>query len=284
MFIKIINTMSSATCDLDPIPTNLVKKCIQAFLPIITLIVNMSLNTANVPNDLKKALIIPIIKKLMLDPEILKNYRPISNVPFISKVIEKCVATQLTSYITRNNLSCKWQSAYREGHSTETALIRVFNDILVALDAKQCVALVLLDLSAAFDTIDRPILLRRLQLFYGIKGKVLEWIGSYLKNRTQTVKINTSQSSEHANNYGVPQGSVLGPLLFSLYTAPLGKIIESSGLNFHLYADDTQLYFSFDAKVQQSVDDSLTMLKMCMDRIGIWMATNYLKLNNDKTE
>jgi len=169
---SIITKMSSATCDLDPIPTNLVKGCIQAFLPIITFIVNMSLNTAIMPNDLKKAIITPIIKKLMMDPEILKNYRPISNVSFISKVIEKCVAMQITLYIADNNMACKWQSAYREGHSTETALICVFNDILLKLDANQCVALVLLDLSAAFDTIDRAILSQRLENYYGIKGSV----------------------------------------------------------------------------------------------------------------
>jgi len=281
---QIINTMSSATCDLDPIPTHLVKSCIQAFLPIITFIVNMSLNTAIMPNDLKKALITPIIKKLMLDPEILKNYRPISNVPFISKVIEKCVATQLTLYVTENNMACKWQSAYREGHSTETALICVFNDILLKLDNSQCVALVLLDLSAAFDTIDRSILIQRLKCYYGIKGTALAWIRSYLDNRTQSIQINKSQSSQHINQYGVPQGSVLGPLLFSLYTTPLGKIIEASGMQFHLYADDTQLYFSFDAKLKQSVNDHINVLKKCMEQIGNWMSTNYLKLNNDKTE
>jgi hypothetical protein len=281
---RIIMSMSSTTCDLDPLPTNLLKTCITAFVPVLTFIVNMSLSSENMPICLKMAIILPLIKKLLLNREILTNYRPISNLAFLSKVIEKCVALQLVNYMNENNLCCKWQSAYRQYHSTETALLRVLNDIYLKIENKHCVALILLDLSAAFDTIDRTILLERLNHYYGVSGKALGWISSYLTNRSQAVKINTSTSSYHTITSGVPQGSVLGPLLFSLYTAPMGQIIQSHGLQYHLYADDTQLYFSFDAKDNHSIDHHLTTLKACLKDIAAWMATNYLKLNENKTE
>ena len=157
------------------------------------------------------------IKKPSLDREQLLNYRPITNIAFLSKTLERVAAKQTLNYHTSNGLLSKFQSAYRCFHSTETALIRVFNDILVALDNHQEVVLVLLDLSAAFDTIDHSALLSRLQCRYGINGTVLKWFQSYLDNRSQQVIIKDSLSSEKQLLSGVPQGSVLGPLLFSLF-------------------------------------------------------------------
>ena len=280
----VLTAMATTTCLLDPIPTQLLKACINAFVPIITCIVNVSLSNATMPENLKCAAVLPLLKKILLDCDVLKNYRPISNLPFISKVIEKCVAIQIISYITTNNLICKWQSAYRQYHSIETALICVQNDVLMSLDNKNCVALVLLDLSAAFDTIDHRILLTRLDHHYGIKGKVLKWIDSYLSNRKQVVKVNKALSDVNELLYGVPQGSVLGPLLFTMYTAPLGDIISGFGITYHLYADDTQLYFSFDATMSSDINKKVIILDKCMDKIKLWMTDNYLKLNDDKTE
>ena len=130
------------------------------------------------------------------------------------------------------------QSAYKKHHSCETALLRVQNDILKSIDDKQCVVLLLLDLSAAFDTIDHKILLHRLRSRFGIKGKALSWLQSYLTDRSQSVQIDGFASSVRPLRFGVPQGSVLGPLLYLLYTAPLGDLVRWHDMDFHLYADD----------------------------------------------
>ncbi len=135
-----------------------------------------------------------------------------------------------------NNLQEKMQSAYKTMHSTETALIRVHNDILCAIDNRQAVVLILLDLSAAFDTVDHSVLLTRLSSRFGICGSALAWIKSYLSNRKQCVHIQGVSSSSRNLSCGVPQGSVLGPLLFTAYTSPLGDIIRRHNMEFHLYA------------------------------------------------
>ena len=163
-------------------------------LPVITDIVNRSLDEALIPNLLKTALIIPLLKKTNLDTEDFKNFRPVSNLPFVSKLIEKSVVVQLVQYIDDSNLDEKLQSAYKKLHSTETALLRVHDDILRTVDRGCTVVLLLLDLSAAFDTVDHGLLLHRLNTQFGIKGKVLAWFKSYLTDRSQFVGINGSNS------------------------------------------------------------------------------------------
>ena len=146
----------------------------------------------------------------------LKNYRPISNLPFLSKILEKVVLHKLLSHLQENNLSNPFQSAYRAGHSTETVLLRIVNDILSALDNDNISVLLLLDLSAAFDTIDHQILLSLLNSVFGIQSTALQWFHSYLSDRYQSISVNNSTSSLSQLMYGVPQGSVLGPILFVL--------------------------------------------------------------------
>jgi hypothetical protein len=172
---------------------------------MLTRIVNLSLQFGDVPSALKHALITPLLKKLSLEL-ISQNYRPVSNLSFLSKLIERTVATQLVDHLTKNELVDIFQSAYREGHSTETALLRVQNDILMEMEKKNVVLLVLLDLSAAFDTIDHEILLKRLATRCGIQGNALKWFRSYLKDRTQSVTIKSSNSKKEPLKYGVPQG------------------------------------------------------------------------------
>ena len=169
-------------------------------------------------------------------------------------------------------------------HNTESALIRIQNDILLNLDKKQGVILVLLDLSAAFDTIDHDLMLQRLEDSLGVKGDVLKWFSSYLKNRTSEISIEYEKSNPTKCKHGVPQGSVLGPILFTIYTMPLAKIIASYNINYHFYADDTQLYLSFDPKDNASISDSVTTVQECIKDIKVWMNNNMLKLNDDKTE
>ena len=175
----------------------------------------------------------PILKKDSLDHEVYKNFRPILNLSFISKTTEKVVATHINHHLENASLHVIHQSAYKKGHSTETALAQIHNDILCAIDDAQCVILELLDLSAAFDTVDHDILITRLKHCFGITGKALGWIQSYLSGRTQFVKIGTERSSTHNLICGVPQGSVLGPILYSMYTSPLTHIISKHNMNHH---------------------------------------------------
>ena len=164
--LKIINSVSAKSCELDPIPTTLLYENIDILLPTITNTINTSLTTRIVPRDPKTAIVKPLLKKLSLDKNLLKNYRPISNLPFLSKIIEKVVLHKLLSHLQENNLSNPFQSAYRAGHSTETVLLRIVNDIFSALDKDNISVLLLLDLSAAFDTIDHQILLSRLNCLW----------------------------------------------------------------------------------------------------------------------
>ncbi len=181
------------------------------------------------PKPLNWLLLSLSLKKTQLDPKNLVNYRPISNLPFRSKILEKVVSSQLYSFLEKNDICEDFQSGFRPSHSTETALIRVTNDLLLSSDCGCISLLVLLDLSAAFNTIDHNILLNRFENSVGISGSPLAWFKSYLSDRHQFVAVNEKVSYRSQVQYGVPLGSVLGPLLFTLYMLPLGIITISSG-------------------------------------------------------
>jgi hypothetical protein len=278
---KIINTAKSTSCELDPIPTWLLKQTLEPLLPVITSMVNKSLEMGLVPDSMKSAIIVPLLKKILLDPEILKNFRPVSNLTFLSKVVEKTASKQLSEHCNSNSLEDPFQSAYKCCHSTETALVRVQNDILMAIDKQKVCLLLLLDLSAAFDTVDHNLLLTRLNERFGIDGTPLKWIESYLTDRKQSVIIDGIKSSPKDLDCGVPQGSILGPEFFVKYASPVGDIIRRHGLQYHIYADDTQIYIFFDVA---DTDDAIRRVEDCIVEIRAWMSTNWLKFNDGKTE
>ena len=277
---KIIMNSPTKHCGQDPLPTWLLKKCLGPLLPSITAVLNHSLATGCVPDAFKIAHVTPLIKKPSLDPSVLANYRPVSNLTFLSKVLERAVNTQLNDYIKHNGLHEKYQSAYRKYHSTETALIRVQNDILLALGDRKVCLLLLLDLSSAFDTVDHAGLLNTLSEI-GLKDIALAWFSSYLRDRYQCVRIGDDSSSHKPLLSGVPQGSVLGPVLFTLYTASLGRVIETYSLNYHFYADDTSLYLTFEVT---DLPDAVDRMQQCAEAVRQWMIQNMLKMNADKTE
>lgn len=278
--MKLIRKSPAKSCSLDPIPTSLLMAHSDTLLPAITRIVNTSLTTGMFPTQLKEAHVTPLLKKPSLDSEVLKNFRPVSNLSFVSKIVEKAVAVQLSRHLQENDLHEPSQSAYRPVHSTETALLRIKSDILQALDKKETVFLVLLDLSSAFDTIDHSILLTTLEEQFGICGQALAWFRSYLANRFQTVRVNGSASSKQKLSCGVPQGSVLGPQLFTMYSSPIAQIARKHGLSVQLYADDTQLYLAF--KPLGSIP-AIEKVEHCVSEMRTWMVVHRLMLNQDKT-
>ena len=281
---RIIEKAPTKSCEIDPLPTWLLKPCLDELLPIITNIINASMESSRVPSEFKCARIRPLLKKPGLDPNILKNYRPVSNLSFISKILEKVVDARLEQHLANHRLHESMQSAYRQFHCTESALMKVQNDIMRSLDNNHATVLVLLDLSAAFDTIDHQTLLHRLEHHFGVRDKPLMWISSYLSDRFQTVCVNGELSERKLLKFGVPQGSVLGPKMYTMYTKPLGKICERHGLIYHFYADDSQLYLSFEPKIVTSQSETLIKIEACLADIVIWMNNNMLKLNAEKTE
>ena len=174
------------------------------------------------------------------------------------------------------------QSAYRAGHSTETALLRIKNDIDAALDRKSMVILVMLDLSSAFDTIEHEVLLTRLEHTFGITDKALAWLRSYLSERHQNVVVDSTMSADYVLQCGVPQGSVLGPVLYCMYTRPVCDIVARHGMQYHCYADDIQIYATVGR--DQCIAAALLKIEACVMEVADWMVRSQLKLNKDKSQ
>jgi len=176
---------------------------------------------------------------------------------------------------------CPFQSGFRTGHSTETALLELLNDVYIAGDDKRFTAVIGLDISAAFDTISHSVLLQHLQAEFGLTSTALDWVSSYLSDRQQYVKIGHHSSGLFDCCSGVPQGSVLGSLLFAAYVSPVGSITESLGVRYQQYADDTQLYLSMRAS---DTAHGLDILRACSAAVRDWYLSNNLLLNADKSD
>ena len=234
--MKLAGILATKSCELDKWPTQIFKKALPHIIEIVTHIINLSLEKGVFVRQWKQAFIRPLLKKQGLAP-VLSNFRPVSNLTFLGKLLEKCALYQLNSHCNGNNLLPQYQSAYRENFSCETALVKLMDDILWSMEQGKVTTLVATDLSAAFDTVDYDVTNRVLEMKFGLKDTVLSWVESYLLSRTCKVNVGQSYSTERKLKCGVPQGSCMGPYLYLMYASTLREVIPES-IQLHGYADD----------------------------------------------
>jgi len=277
---KVLNSCPHKSSAMDTVPTSLLVRCQSTFSEIITNLANLSFTTGVFPAKFKQASVTPLIKGHSLDKSVPANYRPISNLNFISKVLERLFLARFQAHIVASPNFNYYQSAYRSGCSTESALQLLLDRIFSDSDDGRPTLLVSLDLSAAFDMIDHTILLKRLGCSFGVTGTVHSWVHSYLQGRTQSVRIGTHSSAVTPCSIGVPQGSVLGPLLFSIYTSPISTIADSHQVSQQQYADDTQLYIA----LSPSDLSNITNLQSCLASLHVWFCENGMALNPIKSD
>ena len=257
----------------DNIGPRLLKEISPAIIQPLLYIINLSLSTGVVPDKLKLAKVIPIYKKG--EHSLPQNYRPISLLSIFHKILEKIMAKRLKDYLTTSSILYSYQFGFRQNHSTVLALIDVTDDIYSHLENDEYVLGIYLDLQKAFDTVDHTILLWKLHN-YGIRGVVHSWFTSYLSNRMQYTFVNNYTSSKLPVSCGVPQGSVLGPLLFLLYINDLPNSLPEEKIK--LFADDTNLFVS--AKTIKELESKANLHLLSLDN---WLKANKLHLNIDKT-
>ena len=216
--LSLIAHSPTKSSPLDPVPKFLLKKFTNVLVEPITKLVNLSLSLGVFPDYMKLAVVTPLLKKPDLNPDVLKDYRPVSNLSFLSKIIEYAVVKPLHPYLETESesLFVPLQSAYRPIHSTENAILKVVNDLFVSIDEKDVATVIFfLDQSAPFELVDRQILIDRLSSRFVFRGLTLVWFRSYLSNRRQSVSVRGQFSSHVLLPSGVPQGSVLGPILYN---------------------------------------------------------------------
>ena len=278
---KIIDSLKTKTSTgNDGISTQLIKVIAPGILKPLTALLNQSLKTGIFPNNLKLAKIIPLHKKE--SRELMDNYRPVSLLNALSKIFERAVYNQLYEYFKKNNYFYKNQYGFRDEHSTELAANELIDRVLEDLDKKCNPIVIYMDLSKAFDTLDHTILLKKLE-YYGVNGTELQWFKNYISNRKQYVEIAGHQSSLANITTGVPQGSILGPLLFLIYMNDIP--FSSKHFDFILFADDTSLksYMNIHSHTfsKKSVSD---MINAELAKVHDWLAVNKLSLNVKKTK
>ena len=278
---EIIKESGFKTSSVDPIPSCIFKENKETFLPILCNIVNASLRSGNTDGT-KTAHINPLIKGSSLDSSEFNSFRPISNLAFVGKLIERVVLLRLNEHLDDNNLHIPNQSGYKKSHSTETLLIRIVNDILIASSEQKATVVMMLDLSAAFDTVDHTILLNILKNELGITGTAWEWFKSFITGRCQKVRINNTESYEIIIKFGVPQGSVLGPVLFNIYIRSLYRTVQNLKFSIQGYADDNNVYKSFKPFDQYPI--LVQEIPACSQQISVWMKLYCLHINPGKTD
>lgn len=277
---KIVHSLKSkSSSGPDGISVNLLKFLAPALITPMKIIINQSLLTGIYPEKLKIAKVIPLYKKG--EKHNIENFRPVSLLSSISKVFEKVAYIQLSDYFTNNKLWFDGQYGFRNEHSTELAAVELTDRIMEALDKQHIAVSIFMDLSKAFDTLDHSILLSKLK-FYGITGTALEWFTSYLSNRKQYVEIEGVCSTQEIIQTGVPQGSILGPILFLIYINDIHN--ASDAFNYILFADDTNLISCIDPISDDNIIAKVNHINRALASVTEWMEVNKLSLNVSKTK
>ena len=269
----VISSLKNSCPGFDGIPSFVANQCIDNFIEPLTYIINMSFMEGVLPSELKLAKVVPIFKSG--DSTKMSNYRPISILSFFSKIFEKLTYNIVNNFLYKNDIIYKYQFGFRKKHSTQHAIITLVDRITSSLDSGDLVIGVFLYLKKAFDTVDHQILTKKL-FSYGIRGNTLKWFQSYLTDRSQYVTYDGIESKVLPIKYGVPQGSILGPLLFIIY---MNDIFNVSNFPFTiLYADDTCV--TLDGK---SLENLITLMNQELHLLYIWLQSNKLTLNVQKT-
>ena len=271
--LEIINNLNNKSSGPQSIPTNLLKLVADLIITPLSKIISNSFNTGVFPDALKVCKVIPIHKGDSADE--LNNYRPISLLSVFDKIIEKLMHKRLYSFLEQHNILFQNQFGFRKNNSTTFALLEITEKIKESIDNHKYGCGLFIDLRKAFDTVNHIILLKKLK-HYGIRDSVNNWFESYLSNRKQYVFVNGESSQLRNITCGVPQGSVLGPLLFLIYINDLPNI--SKKLDFYLFADDTNIYFEAENPVLLE-----TILNKELKKLHTWLVVNRLSLNIEKT-
>ena len=293
----IICKIASKSCELYPIPTKLLIEILPSIIKPITQIVNTSLTNGIFAKSWKTVIIHPLLKKAEL-VLLLSNFRPVSNLSFLSRVTECAMIQQFNNHCDAHNLIPDYQSTYLPNYSCETALVKITNDILWAMEHQKATNLMAIDLSSAFDTMDFSCLTQVLQDRFGIKGKALCWFENYLHPRFCKVNVGCTYSSDRELKCSVPQGSCAGPILYTVYALTLEEVIcgpESEVLSpnndsltpkvdLNGFTDNHALKNSFKAGDLEAECTCILTLESTAGNVKMWMDQNRLKMNDEKTE
>jgi hypothetical protein len=275
----IIRNSPCKTCAIDIFPSSLLRKHLVTLLPGLTVLMNHVIQHG-FPEAWKQSLVLPLLKKDGLNTEALANYRPVNQLPALSKIAEKLVCCRLTEFLETNGLHDVRQTGYRNHHSCEAALTYVTNYTRIAMDEGKVTLLIMLDLSAAFDCVDHQLLISSLTNI-GISGQAILWLKSYLSGRSQRVQVHKSISPPLPVKFGVPQGSVLGPVLFIIFLSGLSKVISPYNIEHIIYADDIQLFIASSPSL---FHQALATLEKCINDVYSWLTSMRLTLNENKSE
>ena len=272
---KTILALSTKAVGSDDISRIMITSIVEILVPVITHIVNFSLSSNQFPDVWRKAFILPLPK--ISNPTLPSHFRPISILPFLSKILESTVYQQISTYFSKCDFLNPLQSGFRTGHSTTTALLRVTEDIRSAMENRHLTVLILIDFSNAFNAVDHELLIALL-CNANVSSTALEWFSSYLQGRQQSVRVGQTISDWHDVTAGVPQGGILSPLLFSIFINSITSIITS---RYHLYADDLQLY---EHSSVENIAGVINSLNANLRQISVWSSKYGVNVNPDKCQ